>query len=349
MYGKRFIFLLVYLIYLSAACKKSGKNTPIARPPVITTTDSLFTRGADISWLTQMEDSGYRFYDSNGIQMDCMQVLKGIGINSIRLRAWVNPLNGWCGTTDLLQKAIRAKNLGFRIMIDFHYSDVWADPGHQTKPVAWDSLDFNGLDSAMYQYTVQVMDSLKAHDISPQWVQIGNETNDGMLWEDGRASTNIKNFATLVNTGYQAVKSVNDSAKIIVHISNGYDNSLFRWVFDSLQYYGANWDIIGMSLYPSATDWQTLDQECLSNMNDMVSRYGKPVMICEVGMDVSAVAACASFLSDIITKTKSLGNTVGLGVFYWEPESYNSWQGYTLGAFDNTGKPTAALNAFLQP
>jgi arabinogalactan endo-1,4-beta-galactosidase len=345
----RFLFFVSVCIFcLGGACKKGSSGTGSVAPPAVTNTDSSFAKGADISWLTQMEESGYHFYDSSGQQMDCMQVLQGIGLNAIRLRAWVNPAAGWCGTPDLVQKAVRAKNLGFKILIDFHYSDVWADPGDQTKPVAWDSLDFNSLDSTMYQYTAHVMDTLKQNGVVPQWAQIGNETNDGFLWEDGRASTNIKNFVTLINSGYAAVKSIDDSTKIIVHISNGYDNSLFRWVFDSLQTYGANWDIIGMSLYPSSTDWQTLDQECLANMNDMVSRYGKPVMICEVGMDVTAVSACQSFLADIITKTKSLGKNFGLGVFYWEPESYDSWQGYTLGAFDNTGKPTAALTAFMQ-
>ena len=101
-----------------------------------------------------------------------------------------------------------------------------------------------------------------------------------------------------------------------------------------------------MSLYPSATNWSTLTSQCLANMNDMVTRYNKPVMICEVGMSWTDSAACKSFISDIITKTKSVSNGKGLGVFYWEPEAYNNWQGYTLGAFDNSGKPTMALDAF---
>ncbi len=141
-------------------------------------------------------------------------------------------------------------------------------------------------------------------------------------------------------------KSVSDSINVIVHVSNGFDNTLFRWVFDGLENNGAKWDIIGMSLYPSSTNWQTLDAQCLSNMNDMISRYKKTVMICEVGMPWTDSVACKSFLTDIITKTKSLANNNGLGVFYWEPECYNNWQNYTLGAFDNNGKPTMALDAF---
>jgi arabinogalactan endo-1,4-beta-galactosidase len=100
-----------------------------------------------------------------------------------------------------------------------------------------------------------------------------------------------------------------------------------------------------MSLYPSVSNWQTLDAQCLSNMQDMVSRYGKPVMISEIGMPENAPTACRSFIADMITKTNSLSGGMGIGVFYWEPESYN-WQGYGLGAFDSSGKPTAALYGF---
>jgi arabinogalactan endo-1,4-beta-galactosidase len=121
---------------------------------------------------------------------------------------------------------------------------------------------------------------------------------------------------------------------------------LFRWIFDGLKTNGAQWDITGMSLYPSTADWSTKNAQCLANMNDMVSRYNKDVMIVEVGMSWDQPDACKSFLTDLITKVKSVPNHRGLGVLYWEPESYGNWQGYTLGAFDNSGKPTAALDAF---
>jgi arabinogalactan endo-1,4-beta-galactosidase len=101
-----------------------------------------------------------------------------------------------------------------------------------------------------------------------------------------------------------------------------------------------------MSLYPSKNNWQTLNAQCLTNMNDMVSRYSTPVMVVEVGMEADAPTEGKAFLSDIISKVKSVNNNGGKGVFYWEPESYNNWQGYGLGAFDNSGKPTAALDAF---
>ena len=135
-------------------------------------------------------------------------------------------------------------------------------------------------------------------------------------------------------------------AKVIVHISNGYDNALFRWIFDGLKSNGAKWDVIGMSLYPTPANWSTLTSQCITNMNDMVTRFNTEVMICEVGMSWDQPVASKAFLTGIISKVKSVPNEKGLGVLYWEPQSYNNWQGYTLGAFDNSGKPTAALDAF---
>jgi len=311
---------------------------------------ATFAKGADVSWLPQMEAKGYKFYNDSGTQQDALQILKDHGINSVRIRLWVNPssdpYNGHCSTGDGVALAKRAKNLGLRIMLDFHYSDSWADPGKQTKPAAWKSLSFNDLMTKTYDYTYSTLNTFKSSGITPEWVQVGNETNNGMLWDDGKASTNMKNFAWLVNCGYNATKAVFSSAKVIVHLSNGYDNSLFRWMFDGLKSNGAKYDVIGMSLYPSTGDWSSKDSQCLTNMKDMVSRYGKEIMICEVGMDYSSAQTSKSFIKDIISKTKSLSGSKGLGVFYWEPEAYN-WNGYSKGAWDpSTKRPTAALDAF---
>jgi arabinogalactan endo-1,4-beta-galactosidase len=340
----RFLGTLLLLVALFS-CKKNGAVSTV--PPVTPVADTPIVKGADISWLTQMESSGIKFYNAAGTAMDGMQLLQSLGINAIRLRVWVNPAGGWNNNADVVAKAVRAKKLGLRIMLDFHYSDTWADPGHQTKPAAWAAYDFTTLTDTLYSYTVSVLDTLKANGVVPSWVQVGNETSDGMLWPDGRASTNMTNFATLISTGYRAVKSINDSIKVIVHIANGYDNSLFRWIFDGLKAGGAQWDIIGMSLYPTAANWQSYNDSCLANMKDMIARYNKQVMICEVGMPADEATTCQAFLTDLISKTRSVTGGNALGVFYWEPEAYNNWQGYGLGAFDNTGKPTVAMNAFI--
>jgi arabinogalactan endo-1,4-beta-galactosidase len=303
-----------------------------------------FAKGADVSWVTQMEASGVRWFNDNGTQQDVLQILKDHGMNTIRLRVWVNPSGGWNGVNDVVAKAVRARNAGFRIMIDFHYSDSWADPGKQTKPAAWRTHTFDQLMADVYSHTLSVMNTLAANGIFPEWVQVGNETNNGMLWEDGRASVNMRNFAWLVNSGFDAVKAVSPSSRVIVHISNGYDNALFRWMFDGLQSNGARWDVIGMSLYPEPNNWQTLNSQTLNNMRDMRARYRKDVMLVEVGMSFDQATASRSFLQDIISKTRSAG---GLGVLYWEPQAYN-WQGYTKGAWNTNGRPTVALDAFLE-
>jgi len=340
-----FIPICFILMLYPMGCKQSN--------PVIVPIDTIpsvrvdsFAKGADVSWVTQMEAANKKFYTSAGTEMECLALLKSLGMNSIRLRVWVNPSDGWCNIQDVLVKALRAKNLGMKIMIDFHYSDTWADPANQTKPAAWAALNFTDLKTALVTHTVDVLTTLKTNGITPNWVQVGNETGNGMLWEDGKASTNMANYAALTTAGYDAVKSVFPVTKVIVHIQNGQDNSLFRWLFDGLKSYGAKWDVIGMSLYPSTTDWQVQNSQCLSNMNDMVARYGKEVMICEVGMSWDSPDIAKSFLTDLIAKTKSVTGSKGLGVFYWEPESYGNWNQYSKGAFDNYGKPTAALDAF---
>src|ERR1700735_3689727 len=244
------------LIVLSACSKGGGGVSPEGDTTKKTTTvDTPIIKGADISWVTQMEDSGYKFYNAAGTATDCFPLMQSLTINAIRLRVWVNPANGWCGTADVVAKAVRAHNLGLRILLDFHYSDTWADPGHQTKPAAWTALDFPTLTSTLSNYTIGVLDTLKAAGVVPSWVQIGNETDNGMLWPDGQASTNMANFAALVTAGYKAVKSVSDTTQVIVHLSNGYDNTTFRWMFDGLTANNAQYDIIGMSLYPTAANW----------------------------------------------------------------------------------------------
>ena len=339
---------------LGLSCTKDAaqKQLTLVKPATATpsfATSTLFAYGSDVSWVTQMEASNYKFYNSSGTQQDLFTILKGLGITSIRLRVWVNPSAGWNNITDVVAKAKRAAAAGMNILIDFHYSDTWADPGDQTKPAAWTSYSTSTLISTVYSYTYGALNTLKSNGITPTWVQVGNETSDGMLWQDGRASvsaTNFQTFASMVLNGYNAVKAVFPSAKVIVHVANGFNNTTTRWIFDGLKTYGAKWDICGFSIYPTTSNWSTIDNECLTNMNDMVSRYGKQVMICEAGMDVTAPSTCNAFLTDLIAKVKSVSGGNGLGLFYWEPEAYNSWQGYTMGAFDATGKPTAAMNAF---
>lgn len=313
-------------------------------PPVEVTADMV--RGADVSWLTRMEDQGWKFYYPDGTAGDCMAILKDCGMNTVRLRLWVNPENSYCGTADVLAKARRAKALGMDIMLDFHYSDSWADPSKQNVPKAWSSLDFNGLVEAVGSYTRTTLEQFAAAGIDVKYVQVGNETGNGMLWPMGQADKNPGGYVALNNAGYDAVKAVYPKAKVIVHLQDGQKNSLFRWLLDILRNNGGRYDVIGMSLYPDQTDYMTYVAQCKANMIDCVSRYGKEVMLVEVGMGNSYVTECRAFLDACLALGEAVPDNKFLGVLYWEPEVYNDFEGYRKGAFTTRGRPGAQLEAF---
>ena len=318
---------------------------------------SGFAKGADVSWLTEMEQDGVKFYNQNGKAEECMWLLRDLGTNAIRLRVWVNPEGGWCGKDDVIAKASRAQALGYRLMIDFHYSDTWADPGNQKVPAAWQGYTFEQMKQAVANHTKDVLSALKERGVTNvEWVQVGNETRDGMLWNDedgdaalkvtGRASKNMANFAAYINAGYDAVKAVYPEAKVIVHLDKGNNLGQYTWMFDGLKQNGAKWDVIGMSLYPDwITDqtWEQVSDACLSNIKTLSGKYNCKVIISEIGMVWNSENA-APFLKKMVDGCKAISTCEG--VFYWEPECNSGWNGYDKGAFDNSGKPTAALDAF---
>jgi arabinogalactan endo-1,4-beta-galactosidase len=314
--------------------------------------NAQFVRGADIGWLEQMEATGYKFKDSTGTEKNCLQILKEKGINTVRLRVWVNPsgdkVSGHCSKNEVVTMAIRAKEMGMRVMIDFHYSDSWADPGKQNKPAAWASHTFSQLLTDVYNHTFDVLDTLKKSGVTPSWAQIGNEIPGGMLWPDG-STGNWAQLAQLLNKGYDAAKAVDSSIKVIVHLDQGNDNSRFRTFFDNAKSRGVRYDIIGLSYYPFwlGTDYKVTINNLGNNLNDMVSRYGKEVMVVEVGGDYTKVQNTYNMLVAVIEKVIAVPGNKGLGVIYWEPEGEKSWSGYQLSCWGSDGKPTAALNAFL--
>lgn len=332
-------FYLICLCLSLYSCSDEGVAQPVQQT-------GHLAQGADVSWITEMEASGVQFYNTGGTSVDGMKLVQSLGVDAVRLRVWVNPQNGWCNQDDLLVKARRAKHLGMRLLIDFHYSDTWADPGQQNKPAAWSTLSFSELKAAVAAHTTSVLQLLKDNGIQPEWVQVGNETGNGMLWEDGKASVNMANYAALNNAGYDAVKAILPNSKVIVHLQNGQDNSLFRWLFDGLKNNGGKWDVIGMSLYPNKENWEAYNTACINNINDMISRYQSEVMICEVGMSWDEEEVAERWLKELLKAANGIPNQKVLGIFYWEPLAYAGWNGYTLGALDNNGRPTKVWNAF---
>lgn len=343
--------LALLLALFSGGCRKYPEQT---------TSQDEFVKGADISWVTEMEKDGVTFHDSSNRNCECTALMKGIGFDAIRLRVWVDPEDGWCGKEDVLIKAKRAHELEMKLMIDFHYSDFFADPGKQNPPAAWKDKDIAAMELAVKSHTREVLQTLKDNGIAVEWVQIGNEVNQGMLWPLGKVQGNdAGNFVRLLNAGYDTAKNIYPDADVILHVSNGHDSELFDWFFGLMQANDARYDIIGMSLYPSWwenggwCDWRTNVNKCLSNIKSVNTRFGKPVMICETGMPVSEPQMAKEAIRYILDETRKIEGC--RGVFYWEPQTDGVWKpsGYTelgwgaynMGAFKN-GRPTETLEPF---
>lgn len=338
-----------------------------------------FVRGADVSWASEMEYDmthnpsrigGTAFKDSKG-NAGLYPVLKATGINAIRLRVWVRPEdpNGWSGKEDVVKMAKRAAEAGMAVMIDFHYSDFFADPSRQNTPSEWSGLNLNGLCAKVSGHTKDVLTALKSAGVTPLWVQVGNETRPGMLWETGRLyndkgeiSGGWSNYAALSNAGYDAVKSVFPAAKVIIHIDNAYQDN--TWFFDKLKAAGGKFDMIGLSHYPMTNPsmtWKAMNSSAILNIKSLAAKYGCRVMVCEVGVKNTAsdLAASTLCMTEFMNSVKSL--SVCAGVFYWEPQVDGKWRpaiyerpdrdwgAYNMGAFSSDGSaitPTAILSAF---
>lgn len=312
---------------------------------------SAFAKGADVGWLPQMEATGYKFYDQDGKEKDCLQLLKDRGMNSIRLRVWVNPnddkASGHCSKDETVAMALRAQKMGFRIMIDFHYSDSWADPAKQFKPKAWENHSFPELLNDVYNHTFEVVNALKTAGVTPEWVQVGNEIPGGMLWPEG-STKNWNQLGQLINKGYDAVKAVDKNIKVIVHVDEGNNNKKFREFFDNATTQKVKYDVIGLSYYPYwiKKDYTETIADLEFNLNDMVKRYGKEVIVVEVGGEDDKIDNTKKLLEATIKAVRNVPNNKGLGVLYWEPQGARSWSHYALSAWLENGQPSPALDAF---
>lgn len=295
-----------------------------------------FALGADISWYTQMEGKGYAFADAQGKEMKCTELMKSIGMSAVRLRVWVNPQGWYCCKDDVVSKAWWAKEVGLDVLIDFHFSDGWADPGQQTVPAAWKEHSYEAMRSDIREHVVDVLTALKDAKIEPKWVQLGNETNNGMLWPVGNADENPGQYAGFISEANAAVKSVFPNTKTIVHLSNAFDKDLYKWNLGILRQNNAPYDIIGMSLYPDNNEeTQGIIDNAFSNIQAVRKEFGKPVMIVETGVPVNKPETGKAIQTQIIRRAMEAGC---LGVFYWEPEAFAGWNHYNLGAATVSGK-----------
>jgi arabinogalactan endo-1,4-beta-galactosidase len=295
-------------------------------------------RGVDISSLKKSEDRGGVYRDAAGNPRDAVQLLRAAGVNYARLRVWVDPADGYNNRARVLTMASRIKAQGMRLLVDFHYSDTWADPGKQYKPAAWSGYSFTQLRDAVYRHTYDILSALKAQGTPADMVQVGNEINDGMLWPDGRSS-NWANLAALLTAGSTAVKAVDASTLVMLHLAEGGNNAQHRWWFDQATARGVPFDVIGVSHY---LYWHGSLSSLQYNLNDLAARYGRPVLVAETayGFTLDADDAepnifnaalqqaggypatsqgQADALRAVFDVVKAVPNGRGLGVFYWEP------------------------------
>jgi len=308
-----------------------------------------FWLGADISGTTAMEARGVQLRNSQGEPRECTALMRELGLNAIRLRVWVNPRGGFCGKDDVVRMARRAKDWGMALMIDFHYSDWWADPGQQNIPAAWRAMDYQQMCVALACHTREVLMAIREAGVEVRWVQVGNETTNGFLWPMGRAQENMRQYAGLTDAGYQAVKQVYPQAQVIVHLDGAFDPKRYDFIFDGLRQYRARFDMIGLSLYPywdmkggHTQSWQESLEKATHNINRLWQKYHLPLMVVETGVDVNTPDESKDILSAIIHAVRHQTSGHCQGVFYWAPETDGH---YHLGAFRNH-RPTVIMDAF---
>lgn len=336
--------------------------------------------GADISSLKKSEDLGGVYRERDGTEGEALQILKNHGLNYARLRVWVDPADGYHGIDELLEMAQRLRAEGIQLLVDFHYSDNWADPGKQFKPAAWEDLDFEGLKQALYDHTFEVCDRLVAQGTPPGMVQLGNEINAGLLWPDADWN-HFDNMAALLKEGYRAVKDCSPSTLVMLHIAEGGDNELARWWFGNIVRREVPFDLIGISYYPF---WHGTLGQLQYNLNDISARYGKDVIVVETAyaftdqdkdaypnivessMEISGYPFSPdgqrAILRDVMAVVRAVPDGRGLGVFWWDatwtavagngwdstdPSSGNAWENQAL--FDFSDRVLPALDEFLNP
>lgn len=313
-----------------------------------------FVKGMDLSTLLELERCGAKYYD-NGEERDLLAIMKSYDVDTIRIRLWNDPWSETgesygAGENDLktsLGIAKRVTAAGFGVLLNFHYSDFWADPGKQIKPKAWADYGVKELEQAVYDYTLESMQTFLDAGVNITMVQVGNELSNGLLWPEGKVP-NYDNIATFVNAGIRAVRKADAAIPVMIHLDNGGNNALYREWFDNFTKRGEDFEIIGLSYYPF---WHGSLQMLNDNMNDIAERYGKDLVIAEVSMGYTmedyknyeklsdeerkgyatrpalvekieypmTKQGQYDFMEDFLNRISHIKGGKGKGFFYWEP------------------------------
>ena len=355
---------------LLAAC---GGGSPTDPPP--DGRDTVSFRGADVSALERIEQAGGVFRDG-GQPGDAIAILRAHGSNVFRLRLFVSPNGDEVQVNDIeytVRLAQRVTAAGAGLLLDVHYSDTWADPGHQVTPAAWASLPLDSLEQQVETYTAGVVTRLRQAGALPDIVQVGNEIDGGLLWPLGQLSyggdslVQWDRFTRLLKAGIRGVRGVlgpSDTVRIMLHYSQGGSTGGTQWFFDHVDAYGVPYDLIGLSYYPW---WHGALGELRTNLQATAMRYGRDVMVVETsypwraggweGMATNRAAMTwavspqgqAQFLRDVLGAVAAVPEGRGAGVIWWYPEAIQvpglfAWGGGSLALFDASGSVLPAAS-----
>ena len=361
------ILLSVIALFLLTCCTNCKKDSP---EPIPETTDLAF--GGDLSIIKKLEDYG-AVYKVNGVQKNGLQIFKENNYTWIRLRIFHTPDNEGpvCNSLSYtIELAKEAKQLGYKILLDFHYSDTWADPGKQFTPAVWNNLAFNVLADSVKLYTTRVLNSMGKAGVLPEMVQVGNEINNGMLWPYGKlysdtGVTNWKGLTDLVKAGIQGVKDASGGSaiKIMIHAATGGNKTESETFYKEMIEYGVNFDVIGLSYYPW---WHGTFDQLESNLQNLSSKFAREISVVETAyyannwypapdkwtLDVQPYPPTEQgqndFLVELATRIKKHPSVKT--VFYWEPETVDIPESkiFYLGRslFDKQGNAFKGISAW---
>ena len=335
--------------------------------------------GADLGWVSQLEALGYSWIDDAGKETDPILQCREMGVNAVRFRIFVDPpkdafwkkkedetcMLGYCDAKSVLAVAKRVKELDMDLMLDFHYSDHFADPMLQDVPKAWENDTDEQLEERVYAHTKEVLTLFRENGVIPKWVQVGNEINPGILLPHGSRKTAPKQLVRFLNRGYDAVKEVCPETLVITHVAGLHNESWCMPFWDNFFENGGKTDILGFSYYPYwyekldtqfYPDWYESKEDNRKMLRgwleQYLQKYQKPVLIAEVGGEDTDVEGTYDLICDCVEVLQSLPEKQGLGVFYWEPEVCREIlpDHYVLGAArlvgDKTLQYTKALSAY---
>ena len=340
--------------------------------------DQKLVLGHDLSTLQQLEDVGRTFSDEGWAQ-PVERIVAHHGATYIRERLWVNPPIAYNDLPHILTMARRIKAAGLKFLLDFHYSDFWADPGKQPTPQGWQGQDLSTLANTVYSYTRDVVKRLARQGTPVEMVQTGNEVTNGMLWPQGAiyvdGSERWLEFTTLLKAAIAGVRDGSHyDVRIMVHIDRGGDNAGSRYFYDAILEQGVDFDVIGLSYYPW---WHGPLSALQANLNDLAPRYNKDIVIVEAAYPwtltnddgernaggsypvllpgyPSTPEGQLAFIREILSMLGQLPNQRGRGIVYWEsawipgvgwqPGAGDTWGNMTL--FDRDGRALPSLKCY---